>query len=95
MQKLGAFMQKLGPFMQKLRRFMETEGSFEPTLVAECEEHAAEDLNRCRLRLLQQALSPLRGALVGHRVAFDEHRDDSPPATAPPPSRNRRGTRPR
>ncbi len=81
MRTLGAFMRTLGALMQALRRFLEIHESFEPILVAECEDHAAEVLNGCRLRLLEEAFSPLRvafdehrGALEGHRVAFREHR---------------------
>ncbi len=62
--------------MQKLRRFMGIHERFEPILVAECEDHAAGDVNNWRLRLLDEPFSPLR-------VVFDEHRGGLLPVDAP------------
>ncbi len=53
---------------------MEIHESFEPIVVAECEDDAAGDVNNGGLRLLDEAFSPLRGDLEGHRGALEGHR---------------------
>ncbi len=70
-------MQTLGAFEQKPRRFLQLHERFEPILVAEREDHAAEDLNNCAQQLLQHGLEHLRAVFDEHRVAFQEHRGAS------------------